>query len=101
MQELYKLFDWDVFQAEQAQAMAMPVLERQLLQTHRGFHIASTDTHKLLGLYNRNPISRPPLHHRKPHAVGKHTSIRFVLYPQRTRDTFSLAHSMCGIHSQM
>ena len=46
MQEFYKLFDW---QAEQAQATAMSVLERQLHQTHRDLHIDSTDTHKLLG----------------------------------------------------
>ena len=49
MQELYKLFDWHVFQAEQAQATATSVLERQLHQTPKDLHIASTDTHKLLG----------------------------------------------------
>ena len=49
MQELYKLFDWHVFQAEQAQATATSVLERQLHQTDKDLHITSTDTHKLLG----------------------------------------------------
>ena len=49
MQELYKLFNWHVFQAEQAQATATSVLERQLHQTHKDLHITSTDTHKLLG----------------------------------------------------
>ena len=103
MQELYKLFDWHVFQAEQAQAMATSVLERQLHpDTQRSSHRQHRHTQTLRQRwYNRNPISRPPLHHRKPHAIGKHTSIRFVLYPQRTQDTFSLAHSMCGIHLQM
>ena len=49
MQELYKLFDWHVFQSKRAQATATSVLERQLHQTHKDLHIASTDTHKLLG----------------------------------------------------
>ena len=49
MQELYKLFDWHIFQAEQAQATATSVLKGQLHQTHKDLHIASTDTHKLLG----------------------------------------------------
>ena len=49
MQELYKLFNWHVFEAEQAQVMAMSLLERQLHQTHKDLHIDSTDTYKLLG----------------------------------------------------
>ena len=45
----FKLFNWHIFQAEQAQVTATSVLERQLHQTHKDLHIASTDTHKLLG----------------------------------------------------
>ena len=63
MQELYKLFDWHVFQAEQAQATATSVLERQLHQTHKDLHITSTDTHKLLGKDGTIETLFPDLHY--------------------------------------
>ena len=63
MQELYKLFDWQVFQAEQAQATATSVSERQLHQTHKDLHIASTDTHKLLGKDGTIETLFPDLHY--------------------------------------
>ena len=63
MQELYKLFDWHIFQAEQAQVMATSVLERQLHQTHKDLHITSTDTHKLLGKDGMIETLFPDLHY--------------------------------------
>ena len=49
MDELYKLFDWHVYQSEQTQSMAMSILERNLHQEHKEDHDTSINTHKLLG----------------------------------------------------
>ena len=48
MQELYKLFDWRVYEIEQGQATETSVSERNLHQTHKDRHAESTDTHNIL-----------------------------------------------------
>ena len=49
MDELYKLFDWQVYEFEQTQSTATSILERNLHQKHKEAHDTSSITHKLLG----------------------------------------------------
>ena len=49
MDELYKLFVWQVYEFEQTQSMAASILERNLQQKHKEAHDTSSITHKLLG----------------------------------------------------
>ena len=48
MDELYKLFNWHVYEFEQTQSMATSILERNLHQKHKEAHDTSSITHKLL-----------------------------------------------------
>ena len=47
--ELYKLFDWDVYQCEQHQCMSTSVLERNLHQKHKDTYSQHTQMHKSIG----------------------------------------------------
>ena len=47
--ELYKLFNWDVYQCEQCQSTSMSILERNLHQKHKDQYSKCTQTHKSIG----------------------------------------------------
>ena len=47
--ELYKLFDWDVYRCEQHQCTSTSVLERNLHQKHKETYSQHTQTHKSIG----------------------------------------------------
>ena len=47
--ELYKLFDWDVYRCEQHQCTSTSVLERNLHQKHKDTYSQHTQTHKSIG----------------------------------------------------
>ena len=47
--ELYKLFDWDMYRCEQHQCMSTSVLERNLHQKHKDTYSKHTQTHKSIG----------------------------------------------------
>ena len=49
MDELYKLFDWQVYEFEQTQSTATSILERNLHQKHKEAHDTSSIAHKLVG----------------------------------------------------
>ena len=50
MHELYKLFDWEVYRAEQTQSISMSIVEQNLHQKHKDAHDKSTNTQHQLGL---------------------------------------------------
>ena len=47
--ELYKLFDWDVYRCEQHQCMSLSILERNLHQKHKDTYSQHTQMHKSIG----------------------------------------------------
>ena len=98
MDELYKLFDWQVYEFEQTQSTATSILERNLHQKHKEAHDTSSITHKLLGKDGEiETISRSTLHHGNTHATRIHAQIGFILYAKRIVDTVN-AHRMCRAH---
>ena len=63
MDELYKLFDWQVYEFEQTKSMATLILERNLHQKHKEAHNTSSITHKLLGKDGKIETLFPDLHY--------------------------------------
>ena len=96
MQELYKLFDWRVYQSEQAQATATSVLECNLHQTHKDCHANSIDTHKLLSkdgtIETLFPDSHYTIEKHMPLAKTPHVDLYFT--PSELL-TFSLLLMAC------
>ena len=73
--ELYKLFDWDVYRCEQHQCKSTSILERNLHQKHKDTNSQHTQMHKSIG---KDSVSRPTLYRRNPHAFI--TTPRLDLY---------------------
>ena len=96
LQELYKLFDWHVYQSEQAQATATSVLEHNLHQTHKNHHANSIDTHKFLSKDGTTETLLPDLHYtiEKHMPLAKTPCLDLYFTPSKFL-TFSLLLTAC------
>ena len=100
--ELYKLFNWDVYRCEQHQCTSTSVLERNLHQKHKDTYSQHTQTHKSIGKgCGRDVVSRPTLYCRNPHALIDHPSTRFILYTKRISNSILTVNSLRRTHMQM
>ena len=100
--ELYKLFDWDVYRCEQHQCTSTSVLERNLHQKHKDTYSQHTQTHKSIGKDGVVETLFPDPHYttENPHAFIDHPSTRFILYTKRINNSILTVNSLHRTHMQ-
>ena len=101
--ELYKLFDWDMYQCEQHQCTSTSVLERNLHQKHKDTYSQHTQMHKSIGKDGvvEKLFPDPHYNRRNPHAFIDHPLTRFILYTKQINNSILTANSLCRTHMQM
>ena len=100
MDELYKLFDWQVYEFEQTQSTATSILERNLHQKHKEAHDTSSITHKLLGKDGEIETLFPDPHYTVETHMPLASMPRLDLYFTPSEFlTLSLLLTMCVEHT--
>ena len=98
--ELYKLFDWDVYRCEQHQCMSTSVLERNLHQKHKDTYSQHTQTHKSIGKDGVVETLFPDPHYTVETHMPLSTTPRLDLYfTQSELTTVSLLLTACIEHT--
>ena len=98
--ELYKLFDWDVYRCEQHQCMSTSVLERNLHQKHKDTYSQHTQTHKSIGKDGVVETLFPDPHYTAETHMPLSTTPRLDLYfTQSELTTVSLLLTACVEHT--
>ena len=98
--ELYKLFDWDVYRCEQHQCMSTSVLERNLHQKHKDKYSLHTQTHKSIGKDGVVETLFPDPHYTTETHMPLSTTPRLDLYfTQSELTTVSLLLTACVEHT--
>ena len=97
--ELYKLFNWDVYQCEQHQCMSTSVLERNLHQKHKDTYSLHTQMHKSIGKDGVVETLFPDPHYTAETHMPLSTTPRLDLYfTQSELTTVSLLLTACIEH---
>ena len=97
--ELYKLFNWDVYRCEQYQCTSMSVLERNLHQKHKDIYSQHTQMHKSIGKDGVVETLFPDPHYTSETHMPLSTTPRLDLYfTQSELTTVSLLLTACIEH---
>ena len=98
--ELYKLFDWDVYRCEQYQCTSTSVLERNLHQKHKDTNSLHTQTHKSISKDGVVETLFPDPHYTAETHMPLSTTPRLDLYfTQSELTTVSLLLTACIEHT--
>ena len=98
--ELYKLFDWDVYRCEQHQCTSMSVLERNLHQKHKDTYSQHTQTHKSISKDGVVETLFPDPHYTAETHMPLLTTPQLDLYfTQSELTTVSLLLTACVEHT--
>ena len=98
--ELYKLFDWDVYRCEQHQCTSTSVLERNLHQKHKDTYSLHTQTHKSIGKDGVVETLFPDPHYTAETHMPLSTTPQLDLYfTQSKLTTVSLLLTACIEHT--
>ena len=97
--ELYKLFDWDMYRCEQHQCTSTSILERNLHQKHKDTYSLHTQTHKSIGKDVVVETLFPDPHYTAETHMPLLTTPRLNLYfTQSELTTVSLLLTACVEH---
>ena len=98
--ELYKLFDWDVYRCEQHQCTSTSILERNLHQKHKDTYSQHTQMHKSIGKDGVVETLFPDPHYTAETHMPLSTTPRLDLYfTQSELTTVSLLLKACIEHT--
>ena len=98
--ELYKLFDWDVYRCEQHQCTSMSILERNLHQKHKDTYSLHTQMHKSIDKDGVVETLFPDPHYTTETHMPLSTTPRLDLYfTQSELTTVSLLLTACIEHT--
>ena len=98
--ELYKLFDWDVYRCEQHQCTSTSILERNLHQKHKDTYSQHTQMHKSIGKDGVVETLFPDPHYTAETHMPLSTTPRLDLYfTQSELTAVSLLLTACVEHT--